>query len=98
MSSTGPWREQVCNSSDRLVIGVTGVHKWCESKPFDPCATRTPRPDKRFTMAMRRHQLGPVLALPALTVPLAAAPAAAVQAPPSRTLPSALDVYVPYQE
>ncbi len=49
-------------------------------------------------MAMRRHQLGLALALPALTVPLAASPAAAVQAPPSRTLPSALDVYVPYQE
>jgi peptidoglycan hydrolase-like protein with peptidoglycan-binding domain len=49
-------------------------------------------------MALRRRPLGLVLALPALTVPLTASPAAAVQAPPTRTLPSALDVYVPYQE
>ena len=49
-------------------------------------------------MAWRRHPLGLVLALPALTVPMTASPAAAVQAPPIRTLPSTLDVYVPYQE
>ena len=49
-------------------------------------------------MALRRHRLGLVLALPALTVPMTASPAAAVQAPPTRTLPSTLDVYVPYQE
>jgi peptidoglycan hydrolase-like protein with peptidoglycan-binding domain len=48
-------------------------------------------------MALRRCPLGLVLALPALTVPMAAQPAAAVQAPPTRTLPSGLDVYVPYQ-
>ena len=48
-------------------------------------------------MALRRRPLGLVLALPALTVPMAASPAAAVQAPPTRPLPSALDVYVPYQ-
>ena len=48
-------------------------------------------------MALRRRPLGLVLALPALTVPMTATPAAAVQAPPTRTLPSALDVYVPYQ-
>ncbi len=48
-------------------------------------------------MALRRRPLGLVLALPALTVPMAAAPAAAVQAPPTRPLPSGLDVYVPYQ-
>ncbi|NUO33721.1 MAG: peptidoglycan-binding protein [Dermatophilaceae bacterium] len=48
-------------------------------------------------MALRRRPLGLVLALPALTVPMAATPAAAVQAPPSRPLPSGLDVYVPYQ-
>ncbi|GAA2488044.1 peptidoglycan-binding domain-containing protein [Terrabacter carboxydivorans] len=48
-------------------------------------------------MALRRRPLGLVLALPALTVPMAAQPAAAVQAPPTRTLPSGLDVYVPYQ-
>ena len=48
-------------------------------------------------MALRRRPLGLVLALPALTVPMVAEPAAAVQAPPTRTLPSALDVYVPYQ-
>src|SRR3954470_9526800 len=53
--------------------------------------------DQRIIMALRRRPLGLVLALPALTVPLAATPAAAVQAPPSRTLPSGLDVYVPYQ-
>ena len=49
-------------------------------------------------MVLRRRPLGLVLALPALTVPLTASPAAAVQAPPTRTLPSALDVYVPYQQ
>jgi peptidoglycan hydrolase-like protein with peptidoglycan-binding domain len=48
-------------------------------------------------MALRRRPLGLVLALPALTVPMVAEPAAAVQAPPTRTLPSGLDVYVPYQ-
>ncbi|MFM6848931.1 MAG: peptidoglycan-binding domain-containing protein [Terrabacter sp.] len=48
-------------------------------------------------MALRRRPLGLVLALPALTVPMAASPAAAVQAPPTRPLPSGLDVYVPYQ-
>ena len=48
-------------------------------------------------MALRRRPLGLVLALPALTVPMAATPAAAVQAPPTRPLPSGLDVYVPYQ-
>ena len=49
-------------------------------------------------MALRRRPLGLVLTLPALTVPMVASPAAAVQAPPTRNLPSALDVYVPYQQ
>ncbi|GAB3875481.1 peptidoglycan-binding domain-containing protein [Terrabacter terrigena] len=48
-------------------------------------------------MALRRRPLGLVLALPALTVPMAATPAAAVEPPPTRPLPSGLDVYVPYQ-
>ncbi|GAA2742779.1 hypothetical protein GCM10009868_14080 [Terrabacter aerolatus] len=48
-------------------------------------------------MALRHRPLGLLLAVPALTVPLAAQPAAAVQAPPTRSLPSGLDVYVPYQ-
>ena len=52
-------------------------------------------------MTSRRRQLGLVLSLPALVAPavvLPAAPAgAAVKAPPSKSLPAALDVYVPYQ-
>ena len=48
-------------------------------------------------MALRRRPLGLALALPVLTVPLCVSSAAAVQAPPTRPLPSALDVYVPYQ-
>jgi peptidoglycan hydrolase-like protein with peptidoglycan-binding domain len=52
-------------------------------------------------MTSRRRQLGLVLTLPALVAPavvLPAAPAgAAVKAPPTKSLPAALDVYVPYQ-
>ena len=52
-------------------------------------------------MTSHRRQLGIALALPAVVMPTvvhAAAPAsAAVKAPPSKSLPSALDVYVPYQ-
>ena len=49
-------------------------------------------------MAVRRH-LGLALAAPALIVPsvATAAHAYAPPAPPSKTLPAALDVYVPYQ-
>ncbi len=59
-------------------------------------------------MTSRRRQLGLVLSLPALAVPALAVPAvvpvltalpaaAATKAPPTRTLPAALDVAVPYQ-
>jgi peptidoglycan hydrolase-like protein with peptidoglycan-binding domain len=48
-------------------------------------------------MALRRRHLGLALALPALAVPAVVSPAAAVQAPPTRSLPSGLDAYVPYQ-
>ena len=52
-------------------------------------------------MTSRRRQLGLVLTVPAIVIPsvvLPAAPAsAAVKAPPTKSLPSALDVYVPYQ-
>jgi peptidoglycan hydrolase-like protein with peptidoglycan-binding domain len=52
-------------------------------------------------MTSRRRQLGLVLTLPALVAPAVVMPAApagaAVKAPPSKSLPAALDVYVPYQ-
>ncbi|GAA2153206.1 peptidoglycan hydrolase-like protein with peptidoglycan-binding domain [Humibacillus xanthopallidus] len=52
-------------------------------------------------MTSRRRQLGLVLTLPALVAPAVVMPAApagaAVKAPPTKSLPAALDVYVPYQ-
>src|SRR6478735_467396 len=48
-------------------------------------------------MALRRRPLWLAVALPVLTAPLCVSSAAAVQAPPTRPLPSGLDVYVPYQ-
>jgi peptidoglycan hydrolase-like protein with peptidoglycan-binding domain len=50
-------------------------------------------------MALRRHHLGIALAAPALLVPSHATVAVAYTPPPppSKTLPAALDVFVPYQ-
>ena len=52
-------------------------------------------------MTSRRRQLGLVLTIPAMVAPVVVMPAApaaaAVKAPPTKSLPSALDVYVPYQ-
>src|SRR6478735_2162069 len=52
-------------------------------------------------MTSRRRQLGLVLTLPAIVAPAVVMPAApagaAVKAPPTKSLPAALDVYVPYQ-
>src|SRR6478735_5512676 len=92
----GRREEQACNSLERLVMAVTGVHKWGGSKPF--LTQNQPVPaHKRFTMALRRRPLWLAVALPVLTVPLCVSSAAAVQAPPTRPLPGGLDVYVPYQ-
>ena len=52
-------------------------------------------------MTSRRRQLGLVLAFPPSCMPAVVMPRAggcrAVKAPPTKSLPSALDVYVPYQ-
>ena len=51
-------------------------------------------------MSSRRRQLGMALAVPALSLPLSGihvAHAYAPPAPPAKSLPSALDVFVPYQ-
>ncbi len=58
-----------------------------------------PNCESRVFMAVRRRHLGIALAAPALLVPTSATVAFAytVPAPPTRTLPAALDVYVPYQ-
>ena len=54
---------------------------------------------KRDPMAAPRRMLGLALVIPTVAMPAGAgaARAATVPAPPTRTLPSALDVYVPYQ-